>query len=60
MTGPSHPCVFDGPINGKSFLAYVREFLVPVLRPGNIMALDNLGATKAARSGQLSEPLEPD
>ena len=22
------PCVFDGPINGQSFLAYVREILV--------------------------------
>ncbi len=23
------PCLFDGPINGKAFLAYVRTLLVP-------------------------------
>ena len=26
------PCVFDGPINGERFLAYVEQFLVPTLR----------------------------
>ena len=40
------PCVFDGPINGRSFLAYVREMLVPMLRPGDIVVLDNLGSHK--------------
>ncbi len=40
------PCVFDGPINGQSFLAYVREFLVPALRHGDIVVLDNLGSHK--------------
>lgn len=42
------PCVFDGPINGPSFLAYVRKFLVPALRPGDIVVLDNLGSHKGA------------
>ena len=27
------PCVFDGPINGECFRAYVEQQLVPVLRP---------------------------
>ena len=40
------PCVFDGPINGQSFLAYVREMLIPTLRPGDIVVLDNLGSHK--------------
>ena len=40
------PCVFDGPINAQSFLAYVREVLVPALRPGDIVALDNLSSHK--------------
>jgi putative transposase len=40
------PCVFDGPINGERFLAYVEQFLVPTLRPGNIVVLDNLGSHK--------------
>lgn len=40
------PCVFDGPINGARFLAYVRAFLLPTLRPGDIVVLDNLGSHK--------------
>lgn len=40
------PCVFDGPINGTSFLAYVRQFLVPTLRPGDVVIMDNLGSHK--------------
>jgi len=41
------PCVFDGPINGALFLAWVQQFLVPVLRPGDIVVLDNLGSHKS-------------
>ena len=40
------PCVFDGPINGELFLAWVEQFLVPTLRPGDIVVLDNLGSHK--------------
>jgi len=29
------PCVFDGPINGRSFLAYVEQCLVPTLSKGD-------------------------
>ena len=42
------PCVFDGPINGECFRAYVEQQLVPVLRPGDIVIMDNLGSHKAA------------
>ena len=42
------PCVFDGPINGQSFRAYVEQQLVPVLKPGDIVVMDNLGSHKAA------------
>jgi transposase len=41
------PCVIDGPINGESFLAYVEQILVPTLRPGDIVVIDNLGSHKA-------------
>ena len=41
------PCVIDGPINGPIFLAWVRQFLVPILRPGDIVVLDNLGSHKS-------------
>ena len=40
------PCLFDGPINGERFLAYVRQMLVPTLKPGDVVILDNLGAHK--------------
>jgi putative transposase len=41
------PCVVDGPINGTIFRAYVEQFLVPQLRPGDIVVLDNLGSHRA-------------
>ena len=40
------PCVIDGPINGESFLAYVEQVLVPTLKPGDIVIMDNLGSHK--------------
>jgi transposase len=40
------PCLFDGPINGERFLAYVEQFLVPTLKPGDVVILDNLGSHK--------------
>jgi hypothetical protein len=41
------PCVIDGPINGTSFRAYVEQFLVPTLSPGDVVVMDNLGSHKA-------------
>jgi transposase len=38
------PCLFDGPINGEAFLAYVRTLLVPTLSPGDVVVMDNLGS----------------
>ena len=40
------PCVFDGPINGERFRAKVEQFLVPTLKPNDIVILDNLGSHK--------------
>jgi transposase len=40
------PCLFDGPINGERFLAYVRQMLVPTLKRGDVVVLDNLGSHK--------------
>ena len=44
--GITAPCVLDGPINAISFLAYVTQFLVPTLRPGDVVIMDNLGSHK--------------
>jgi transposase len=41
------PCVFNGPINGECFLLYVEQILVPCLKPGDIVIMDNLGSHKA-------------
>jgi transposase len=41
------PCVVDGPINGVVFRAYVEQFLLPQLRPRDIVVLDNLGSHRA-------------
>ena len=38
------PFVLDGPINGEWFLAYVEQVLVPTLRPGDVVVMDNLGS----------------
>lgn len=40
------PCLLDGPIDGESFLAWVEQFLVPTLRPGDIVVMDNLSSHK--------------
>ena len=40
------PCVFDGPINGRSFLAYIQQCLVPTLQRGDVVIMDNLGSHK--------------
>ena len=47
------PCVFDGPINGQCFGAWVGQQLVPVLTPGDIVIMDNLGSHKGAEVRQL-------
>lgn len=41
------PCVIDGPIDGDSFRAYVEQCLVPILRPGDSVILDNLSSHKS-------------
>ncbi len=46
--GIDAPCVFDGPINGASFKAYVAQVLAPALRPGDIVVMDNLGSHKGS------------
>ncbi len=40
------PLVLDGPINGESFTAWIEQFLVPTLSPGDIVIMDNLGSHK--------------
>ena len=38
------PWFIEGPIDGESFRTYVEKVLLPTLRPGDIVVLDNLGS----------------
>ncbi|MBZ9848244.1 IS630 family transposase [Mesorhizobium sp. CA14] len=40
------PWLIDGPINGERFRLYVEQVLVPTLKPGDIVIMDNLGSHK--------------
>ena len=40
------PSVFDGPINGRRFHAWVKQFLISTLHAGDIVVMDNLPAHK--------------
>ena len=53
--GIAAPMVLDGPMNGEAFLAYVEQALVPELRPGDIVIMDNLPAHKVAGVRQAIE-----
>ena len=40
------PWLLEGPIDGETFRTYVARELVPTLRPGDIVIMDNLGSHK--------------
>jgi transposase len=46
LSGMTAPMVLDGPMNAAAFLAYVEQALVPTLRPGDVVVMDNLPAHK--------------
>jgi transposase len=46
--GLTAPMVVDGAINGDYFLAYVDQVLVPTLKEGDIVVMDNLSSHKVA------------
>jgi len=47
VSGPIAPAVFDGPTDREAFTAYVEQVLVPELRPGDVVVMDNLSPHKA-------------
>jgi len=46
--GLTAPMVVDGAINGELFLAYVKQILLPTLKEGDIVVMDNLGSHRVA------------
>ena len=49
------PFVIDEPMNRKIFTAYVARFLVPELRPGDVVIMDNLSSHKGPEVAALIE-----
>ena len=46
LNGPCAPWLFDGPMNGEMFLAWVRQGLAPTPQQGDLVILDNLATHK--------------
>ena len=49
------PWVLDGPINRDAFEIYVEKVLIPDLKPGAIVVMDNLSSHKGPRVRQMIE-----
>ena len=49
------PWVLDGPINRDAFETYVAKVLVPELRPGDIVVMDNLSSHKGPHVRKMIE-----
>ena len=55
LDGMVAPLVLDGPINGDWFEAYVARVLLPTLRPGDVVIMDNLSSHKRASVREMIE-----
>jgi transposase len=53
--GMAAPMVVDGAMTGELFVAYVEQVLVPSLRPGDVVVMDNLGAHKRPKAREAIE-----
>jgi len=53
LDGTIVPCVFDDALNGDLFREYVRVFLVPTLKLGDIVVLDNLSSHKVSGIAEM-------
>jgi transposase len=46
---------FDGATDTELFVTFIREALVPILKPGQVLVMDNLPAHKSPQIDQLVE-----
>jgi len=53
--GVAAPVLLPGAVDGAAFVAWVEQQLVPVLRPGQTVCLDNLSVHKDACARRLVE-----
>lgn len=55
MSGIRCSTVVDGAVNGDIFESFVEHILIPELRPGDVVIMDNLSSHKRARTRNLIE-----
>lgn len=55
VNGIRTACCFDGATDTDMFVGFVKQFLAPTLRPGDVVVLDNLSAHKSPRVDELIE-----
>ena len=55
LDGMVAPMVLDGPINGDWFEAYVAQVLLPTIRAGDVVIMDNLSSHKRASVREMIE-----
>jgi transposase len=48
LSGLIAPTVVDGPMTGDVFIAYIEQQLVPTLKAGDVVVMDNLSSHKRA------------
>ena len=56
LGGPGAPMLIAGAMTGDAFLACVQRVLVPTLRPGDVVVMDNPGSHKSAAVRAAIEP----
>jgi transposase len=54
------PMAVDGAVTGELFRAYVEQVLVPALRPGDLVVMDNLQCHKVAGVAEAIRGAEAD
>ena len=56
--GPFAPLLLDGALDGDSFTAWVEQMLIPELRPGDVVVMDNLPTHRVGAVSRLLEKSE--
>lgn len=55
LDGLTAPFTIDAAMNGEIFITYVEQVLLPTLRPGDVVVMDNLSAHKRPQVARLIE-----
>lgn len=55
LKGLLAPCELNGSLTGESFYAYVQDILLPELKKGQILVLDNLSCHKVSGITEMLE-----